>query len=67
MTIRIHAQNIKCQGCVNTITEGLMQDTRIHKVDVDIASGLVTVEAGEDIHAEIRDRLAELGYPEKPA
>ncbi len=67
MEIRIHAQNIKCQGCVSTIREGLTQDPRIQNVEVDIASGLVSVEADEDIHADIAAKLAALGYPEKPA
>ncbi len=67
MEIRIHAQNIKCQGCVNTIREGLEQDPRIREVQVDLASGLVSVEADEDVHADIAAKLAALGYPEKPA
>lgn len=63
MQIEIQAQNIKCGGCATAITTGLKQDSRIEKVDVDIASGLVTVEADSDIRPEIETKLAELGYP----
>ena len=65
MQIEIHAQNIKCGGCASAITTGLMEDERIEKVDVDIASGRVTVQANGDIRADIESKLASLGYPAK--
>ena len=65
MQIEIEAQNIKCGGCASAITTGLMEDTRIEKVEVDVASGRVTVEAGDDIRADIEAKLAALGYPPK--
>jgi len=65
MQIEIDAQNIKCGGCASTISTGLMEDPRINEVNVDIASGRVTVEADGDIRADIEQRLAALGYPPK--
>jgi copper chaperone len=65
MQIEIEAQNIKCGGCASAITTGLMEDARIEKVEVDVASGRVTVEAGDDIRADVEAKLAELGYPAK--
>ncbi|MDX5332478.1 MAG: heavy-metal-associated domain-containing protein [Gammaproteobacteria bacterium] len=65
MQIEIDAQNIKCGGCASAISTGLLEDPRINEVNVDIASGRVTVEADGDIRAEIEQRLAALGYPPK--
>lgn len=65
MEIQIQAQNIKCAGCVSAITQGLLEDSRIDGVEVDIDSGRVSVQAGEDIREVINARLRELGYPPK--
>ena len=66
MKIQITAQNIKCGGCAAAITNGLLEDSRIEKVEVDVPTGLVTVEAEGDIRPEIETRLSALGYPPKP-
>ena len=63
MQIEIQAKNVKCGGCASAISTGLMEDPRIQQVDVDIASGRVTVEATDDIRADIEARLSALGYP----
>lgn len=65
MQIEIQAQNIKCGGCASAITSGLMQDSRIEKVDVDIETGRVTVQSSDDIRADVESKLTELGYPPK--
>jgi len=65
MQIEIDARNIKCGGCASAISTGLMADPRVEAVNVDIASGRVTVEADADIRADLEQKLAELGYPPK--
>lgn len=63
----IKAQNIKCQGCVKNVTQGLLAFPGVSSVIVDIPAGLVTVE-GENFSREmVLQKLAELGYPENSA
>ncbi len=59
-------QNVKCNGCVNTIKNGLLQDTRIQQVEVDIPTGKVTVISQVDMRSVIQATLQTLGFPEKP-
>jgi copper chaperone len=57
------ATNIKCQGCVKAIREGLMDLTGVRNVDVNAADGEVTVQ-GEKLSREVlAGKLRELGYP----
>lgn len=60
------AQNIKCGGCVTRIRDGLSALAGVTAIDVDIASGRVTVTGGSISRLAITAKLAELGYPEKP-
>ena len=62
-SLEIQASNIKCNGCVNNVQNGLKELAEITAVQVDIPSNKVTVE-GEDLNkAVIEAKLAELGYP----
>jgi copper chaperone len=65
MRIEIDAQNVKCGGCATAIESGLREDPRVESVEVEVATGHVTVEAKGDIRAEIEARLVALGYPPK--
>ncbi len=65
MQLIIDVENIKCGGCAGSIKKGLSEDPRVQSVEVDVAEGRVSVEAGEDIRAELVARLNKLGYPEK--
>jgi copper chaperone CopZ len=56
--------NIKCAGCVKTIEEGLRELPGVSAVEVDIATGRVSVEGSGLVRATLGARLAELGYPE---
>ena len=58
------AQNIKCEGCVTRIREGLLGINGIESVIVDIPTARVTV-TGSATRPAIHAKLAELGYPEK--
>lgn len=65
MKIEIEAQNIKCQGCASTIRDGLGKNPQVRDVQVDVPTGRVTVEAEQDVRAELSATLQALGYPEK--
>ncbi len=55
--------NVKCGGCASTIQEGLVTMPGIESVDVDIASGTVSINGTEIDTAAIQRKLGELGYP----
>lgn len=62
-TLEMQASNIKCDGCVSNVQNGLKDLDGIAAVIVDIPSNRITVE-GEGIDkAAIEAKLAELGYP----
>ncbi len=65
MDIEFHVQNVKCNGCANTIQVGLSKDPRVQAVQVDVPGGKVTVQSTADIRAELSAELNQLGYPEK--
>lgn len=65
-TERILVANVKCGGCAETIKQGLSGMSGVETVAVDIAEGAVTIElADADALAAIRQKLAELGYPQR--
>lgn len=65
MEIRIEVENIRCGGCVNSITKKLMDDERVDAVSVDIQNQTVTLESAENITNDATKILLNLGYPEK--
>jgi copper chaperone len=65
MNLTIDVENVKCGGCANSIRKGLSEDPRVRSVEVDVPAGRVSVEASEDIRADVVARLARLGFPEK--
>jgi copper chaperone len=65
MEMRLAVENVKCGGCARSIQKALLADARIERVCVDSESGVVVVEAGEDVRAHVAAVLAKLGYPEK--
>ena len=64
MAYQINVENIKCGGCASTIRSKLEAMDSVDKIEVDIAEGIVTVEAAEDIREAVTARLLKLGYPE---
>jgi copper chaperone len=57
-------KNVKCQGCVNNIRNGLMGIAGVQDVQVDIPTGQVSVQ-GESLSREtIAAKLGQIGYPE---
>ncbi len=63
----ILVDNIKCAGCANSIIAKLTALAGVQSVQVDVASGLVRLDADESVLAEARQLLARLGYPEQGA
>lgn len=64
MSYIIEVENIKCGGCASSIRKGLLEDARIHAVDVDIEGGRVSIDGDAAARDEIALKLARMGYPE---
>jgi copper chaperone len=57
-------KNVKCQGCVNNIRNGLMGIPGVQDVQIDIPTGQVSVQ-GQGLSRElIAAKLGQIGYPE---
>jgi len=64
MLHRFEVVNIKCGGCARSIENALRADARVKHVEVDIAGGVVSVDADEGARDAARATLLRLGYPE---
>ncbi|MBE0509404.1 MAG: heavy-metal-associated domain-containing protein [Chromatiales bacterium] len=57
-------KNVKCGGCASAIQDGIKDQSGVTTVEVEVASGQVTV-SGEGLdRAALSGKLAALGYPE---
>ncbi|MBI3188006.1 MAG: heavy-metal-associated domain-containing protein [Gammaproteobacteria bacterium] len=65
MQLQIELENIKCGGCAATIKKRLLEDARIKSVDVDVATGAVTLDATENDLVSWKALLLKLGYPQR--
>lgn len=65
METRIEVENIRCGGCVNTISKKLLEDERISSVNVDIANQTIILESDVDVQQDAVKTLFGLGYPER--
>ena len=64
-TENFNVMNVRCGGCVTTISNGLRKIAGVAAVDVDISTGQVTVNGNGLRREVIAGTLRELGYPEK--
>jgi copper chaperone len=65
MVHQIKVENIKCNGCAHTIKSGLSKLPGVESVEVDIANGIIHIEAQEEVTREFMiDKLHHMGYPE---
>jgi len=64
MSYEISAQNIKCGGCASTIIENLNKLDAVSDCQVDVETGVVSVDADESSREQVTQLLAKLGYPE---
>jgi len=62
----LEVQNVKCDGCVVAIKNGLSEFEGLSIENIDIKSGNIEFKAlGENSLAEVKLKLGELGYPAK--
>lgn len=61
----VHIQNLKCGGCMNTITKKLNSLDDVSEVVVEVEDNSVTFEYSE-VHTldVVKKALADIGYPE---
>ncbi len=65
MVYQIKVENVKCNGCAQTIKSGLSRLPGVESVDVDIAKGVIYIEAQAQVTREsMIDKLHHMGYPE---
>lgn len=61
----VHIQNLKCDGCVNTIMKRLNALDDVSEVRVEMEDNSVTFEYSEAHTLDVvKKTLAEIGYPE---
>lgn len=61
----IEILNLKCGGCANTVKKGLLHINGVTDVSVDLDTSIVSVDTNdENTIAEVKHKLASLGYPE---
>lgn len=66
MTSKIYIENLKCGGCVSTISRTIAQITGIKRVTIDKEFDLVEIDSVTDFDLSVvKQALLKLGYPEK--
>ncbi len=63
-TMNIMVENIKCGGCVSTITKKLNAKFNTNSVKINIEQGVVNIDIEDSKRNEITKALLNLGYPE---
>jgi len=64
-TTKIKIMNLSCKGCVNTITKNLSAIDGVEKVNVELATNVVSISHNEEIQRDVfTKKLLSLGYPE---
>ena len=66
MILTIPVENIRCGGCMNTITKKLLLLEGVKAVDISLDEQVVSIEAENDTHrAAYIEALLAMGYPEQ--
>jgi copper chaperone len=65
MDFGFDVENIKCDGCAQSIERAIRELPGVSCVAVDVAAGRVSVTSKADQRTPVRDVLARLGYPER--
>lgn len=63
-TYQIQVENLKCNGCANTIIKKLSEIDGVKQVSVDLEQALVKVQASTGQREQLVRKLSDLGYPE---
>jgi len=65
MKTTVHIQNLKCGGCVNTISKKLNSLDDVSEVTIEVEDNSVTFEYSEAHTLDVvKKTLADIGYPE---
>jgi copper chaperone len=65
MKTNIIVENLKCNGCANTIRKDVGHLPGVEAVEVNVSSGCVTItHSHEAVALAVRAKLMHLGYPE---
>ena len=64
---QLAVSNVKCEGCAKNISQGLGTLEGVAEVSVDVGAGSVAFAAEASTLPAVRQKLAELGYPEREA
>jgi len=62
---KIEIENLKCGGCVTTITKSLGAIQGVSDIAVDETTDTVSFTAAEQLRAVVAEELKSLGYPER--
>ena len=62
--MKILVENIRCGGCVGSITEKLKQKHQANQVEIDIEKGLITLDIEPSQRESVIQTLVNLGYPQ---
>ena len=60
---QLSVQNVKCGGCASRIRQGLAEVDGVESVEVDVATGVVTITGDAYSKDTIVNELSKLGYP----
>jgi len=64
----IFIQNLKCNGCANTITKGIQSIQGITEVRVQVEDSIVSFESvNSESISQVITKLSKMGYPEQDA
>jgi len=58
-----NVENIRCGGCVNTITKKIKQEYKVEEVNVDIETQIISINVDESQESAVYESLLALGYP----
>ena len=61
--MKIQVENIKCGGCVNSITKKINANFETSSVSIDIENGIIDVDIDDNKKNELEELLLKLGYP----
>ena len=64
MSYTIAVENIKCNGCANSIRSKLAEQELVQTIEVDIEQGEVHIEGNPEWRDQVVLALARMGYPE---
>jgi copper chaperone CopZ len=61
----VEVLNLKCHGCANTITKGLLSLEEINEVAVDVENSKVYFDnEDKEVLIFVKEKLEKMGYPE---